>query len=69
MKESELLLGLLVVAHLVGALVADFELLLADDETPDVLRDVLQAWLEDRNVDLLVRAVDLHFEVGLHVVD
>ena len=55
LEHLELLRGLLVVAHLVRALVAELQLLLADDEAADVLRRVLGAGLEDGDVDLLVR--------------
>ena len=69
LEHVEVLRGVLVVAHLLRALVAELQLLLADDEAAYILRRVVGAGLEDCDIDPLVRLVDLHLEVGLHVVD
>src|SRR5439155_868837 len=43
--------------------------LLTDDDTADVLLDMLAARREDGDVHLLIPPADLQFEVGFHVID
>ena len=68
LKQTELFLGLVVVAHLHGALLALLGLLVTDDDAAQVLDGLLAAGLEDRDVHLLLATVHLHLEAGHHVV-